>query len=93
MGDQGGGRGFFLSCRLDCEVEPRWRPEWIANRHLMADAVGRVLNAWRGLEEAARPQEWRPFIETGERWIEGDTQRLACDVTSGFWREGSPGAT
>jgi hypothetical protein len=43
----------------------------------MADAVGRVLNAWRGLEEAARPQEWRPFAEIGERWIEETGSGLA----------------
>jgi hypothetical protein len=71
------GGAFFLSCLLDRAVEPRWRPEWIANRHLMADAIGRVLNAWRGLDEATRPEEWRPVVEVGERWIEETGSGLA----------------
>lgn len=71
------GGAFFLSCLLDRAVEPHWRPEWIASRHLMADAIGRTLNAWRGLDEATRPDEWRSFAEVGERWIEDTGSSLA----------------
>jgi hypothetical protein len=71
------GGDFLLSCLLDRGVEPRWRPEWIDGRHLMADAVGRVLNAWRGIDEAARPEEWRTYIEVGERWVQDTGSGLA----------------
>jgi hypothetical protein len=71
------GGAFFLSCLLDRAVEPHWRPEWIASRHLMADAVGRILKAGRGLDKATGPDEWRSFAEAGERWIEDTGSGLA----------------
>jgi hypothetical protein len=44
----------------------------------MADAAGRVLNAWRTLDEAVKPEEWRPFAELVERWIEETSSGLAA---------------
>jgi hypothetical protein len=63
------GGPFLVSCLLDRAIEPCWRPEWISGSHLAADAVGRILNAWRGVDETERPDEWRPFAEVAEAWI------------------------
>jgi hypothetical protein len=39
--------------------------------------VGRILNAWRGVDETERPDEWRPFAEIAERWITESGRSLA----------------
>jgi hypothetical protein len=72
------GGPFLLSCLLDRAIEPRWRPEWIGRHELTADAVGRIMSAWHSLDESARPDEWRPYVEAGQQWINDTGSGLAA---------------
>ena len=66
------GQEYVLSVLNDMSVEPNWRPEWVDSRFLMADAFGRVCDAFGTLSTAIAPQSWKQRIERAKKWVEED---------------------
>lgn len=72
------GETYFLSTFLDFYSLPRWRPEWIEDRFLVADAVGRTVAAFNRIPASAAPDAWKTRIDSARNWLrENHTQILA----------------
>jgi len=56
------GNEFVVSVFLDFFEQPLWRPEWIDPRYLVADVVGRTLNAVHTVNDDLA-QVWEPHTE------------------------------
>src|SRR6185312_10599182 len=52
------GKPFVFSVSLEATEEPRWKPDWLTPKHLIADAFGRVEAALNKIPEAERPKDW-----------------------------------
>jgi len=89
------GTPFVVSALLDRQTAPRWRPEWLSNKYLVGDAVGRLRLAWYSITEETRPAEWHQGIEGLNLWhqekgnsllaalpamLEGDMQCLPLET-------------
>jgi hypothetical protein len=61
---------YFLSAYADMAVEPRWRPDWIAPRMLVADAFGRIAAAIHPLAPDMLPEGWQMRITHARSWID-----------------------
>jgi hypothetical protein len=64
------GESYVVSVLNDFSVEPRWRPEWIADHFLVADVCGRVSSTVQLLPEDQVPESWRASVDTATAWIE-----------------------
>lgn len=62
------GETYFLSTYSDFRTDPQWRPEWIENRFLVADAIGRAWAAIEGMPHDHEPATWRTKIEAAKAW-------------------------
>lgn len=74
------GESYVLSILNDFSVEPRWRPEWIADHFLLADVYGRVLSTLQSIPESHRPDSWQARLNAVTPWI----QERHLDVLAHF---------
>ena len=72
------GKPFLFSVLLEGDREPRWRPEWLTTRHLVADAFGRVDAAVTKIPEEGRPKAWLERIDKAREWIVAQGVELFC---------------
>jgi hypothetical protein len=72
------GKTFLLSILLEMDAEPRWKPDWLSGKHLIADAIGRVEQAINKIPEAQRPKEWSDRVATAREWITAQHLDLFC---------------
>jgi hypothetical protein len=63
------GKTFLLSVLLEMNEEPRWKPDWLTAKHLVADAAGRVEHAVNKIPEAQRPKAWSDRVATAREWV------------------------
>jgi len=63
------GKTFLLSVLLEMDAEPRWKPDWLTAKHLVADVVGRVEQAINKIPEARRPKAWSERVATAREWV------------------------
>jgi hypothetical protein len=63
------GKTFLLSVLLEMNEEPRWKPDWVTAKHLVADVVGRVEQAVNKIPEAQRPKAWSDRLATAREWV------------------------
>jgi hypothetical protein len=62
------GSTYFLSILSDFPTCPRWRPEWIEPRFVVADIAGRAMAAVTNAGDA--PPTWTERIEALRSWLE-----------------------
>jgi hypothetical protein len=72
------GKPFLFSVLLEGNLEPRWKPDWLTAKHLVADAFGRVDAAVNKIPEQLRPPAWLERIEKAREWIVANHVDLYC---------------
>jgi hypothetical protein len=72
------GKAFLFSVLLEGDREPRWKPEWLTAKHLIADVFGRIDAAVTKLSEEARPSAWIDRIAKAREWIVANSAELFC---------------
>jgi len=72
------GKPFILSTLLEEFSEPRWKPDWLTVKHLVADAFGRVEAALNKIPEKSRPADWVVQVEEARKWITAEHCELLC---------------
>lgn len=70
------GQPYFLSTFNDFRAEPRWRPDWIVTRYLIADAYGRAFGSCRRFTLSELPPGWQEPIALARAWIEENKLQL-----------------
>jgi hypothetical protein len=74
------GQPYFLSTFNDFRVEPRWRPDWIVPRYLIADAYGRAFGSCRQFTAGDLPPGWQEPITVARTWIEDNNFQLMAFI-------------
>jgi hypothetical protein len=74
------GQPYFLSTFNDFRAEPRWRPDWIVPRYLIADAYGRAFISCRRFTAGDLPPGWQEPIAVARTWIEDNNFQLMAYV-------------
>ena len=64
------GVDYFLSVLSDFIAEPRWRPEWITPKFLVADVYGRASSIVVKRSSDAVSDAWRQHIQKAQPWID-----------------------
>jgi hypothetical protein len=72
------GKAYLFSILLEEVSEPRWKPDWLTGKHLIADAFGRIDAAVNRIHEGARPVEWTKRVEKARKWIAANSAELFC---------------
>jgi hypothetical protein len=72
------GKTFLLSVLLEMDSQPRWKPDWLTAKHLVADVVGRVEQAINKIPEAQRPKAWTDRATAARDWITAQHLQLFC---------------
>ncbi len=72
------GQPYFLSAFNDFRDEPRWRPDWIVPRYLIADAYGRAVASCRRFTAGEQPPGWQEPIALARAWIEENQLQLTA---------------
>lgn len=75
---QHSGKAFIFSVLLEGDQEPRWKPDWLTTRHLVADAFGRVDSVIKKIPEEKQPKAWLERIEKAREWISEQHSELFC---------------
>jgi hypothetical protein len=74
------GKSFFFAVLLDGAEESRWKPDWLAPKHLVADAFGRIDMSITKVSEACRPREWVERVDKAREWISKSNIDLLCSL-------------
>jgi hypothetical protein len=72
------GKTFLLSILLEMDEQPRWKPDWLTAKHLVADVVGRVEQAIAKITESQRPKSWADRASSAREWITAQHLDLFC---------------
>ena len=72
------GQPYFLSTFNEFRNEPRWRPDWIVPRYLIADAYGRAFGSCRRFTAGKLPPGWQESIALARAWIEENKLQLTA---------------
>ena len=63
------GKTYFLSVLNEFAVEPRWRPDWIVPRFLVADVYGRAIASAHRLQAGELPAGWQQRLDAAQSWM------------------------
>jgi|CXWL01.1.fsa_nt_gi hypothetical protein len=71
------GTAFLMSIYRDFTDEPRWRPDWLDSRYLIADLYGRgaYMLSQRG---ADAPPDWQVHLGTAKAWVDAEGVSVAA---------------
>ncbi len=67
---------YLISMLSDCREEPRWRPEWVNPRYLVADVYGRAVSILGTPGRDNIPAGWIPRLEQFVTWLLEDRSFL-----------------
>jgi hypothetical protein len=70
------GKSFLFSVLLEGDREPRWKPDWLTAKHLVADVFGRIDAAVNKIPQEARPSAWVDRIARAREWIDANDAEL-----------------
>lgn len=72
------GSAYYLSVFNEFRDQPRWRPDWIEPRFLVADIYGRAEGSYRRFPEVGAPTDWHEPIQNARASIEQQKLQLAA---------------
>lgn len=70
------GSTYYLSVLNELYDEPRWRPDWIAPRFVIADVHGRVRVSAHRYSPLELPPGWQQPLATAQSWLNSNQYQL-----------------
>jgi hypothetical protein len=82
------GDTYLVSVFNEFSVEPRWRPEWISDQMLVADALGRIARPL--LSPIPVPASWSSRIARVTAWLEKRSLTTFCSFPAALEGAAAP---